>query len=188
MCRPKMPPRRARRFTGSPAILPSLLGSWFRGFRIGCASVHAVGWFARTIRDRLPSRYPLQNALGIFGRRDVTVIVLDHLDGGAHLLCQEIYVDAFHQAVGGIGVWHAGPQSRIISEASRKFRSIACFVIVETSIKPCPVNREGVRFANTLKNSPEFWFKAIRQKLLLQCSCRKCPATLCHVCCSELPR
>src|SRR5260370_27627476 len=99
-----MPPRRARRFPGSPATPHSLLGSWFRGFGLGSASVHAVGWFARAIRDRLPSRYPLQNALGIFGRRDVAVIVLDHLDGCSHLFCQEINVNAFRQTEGGVSV------------------------------------------------------------------------------------
>src|SRR5260370_20945242 len=104
ICRTRMPPPRARRFPGSPANIHPLFGSWFRGFGSGSVSVHAVVWFARTIRDRLPSRYPLQNALGILGRRDVAVIVLDHLDGCSHLFCQEINVNAFRQAEGGVGV------------------------------------------------------------------------------------
>jgi hypothetical protein len=35
---------------------------------------------------------------------DVAVIVLDHLDGRSHLFRKEIYVDAFHEAEGCIGV------------------------------------------------------------------------------------
>lgn len=56
--------RRCRR-VGRTASLPSLLGSGFRGFFAGVASVHAVEFFARNVRDRLPSRNALKYALGI---------------------------------------------------------------------------------------------------------------------------
>src|ERR1017187_7065659 len=99
-----MPSRRARRLSGSLACLCSLLLSRFRGFASGCASVHAVGCLAGAIPYRFPSRYSLQNTLGILGRRDVAVIVLDHLDRCSHLFCQEINVNAFRQTEGCIGV------------------------------------------------------------------------------------
>src|ERR1700720_2258402 len=99
-----MPPRRARRFCRQSGN--SALTSWFVVSRVWFWLLQRsrCRWFARVTRDRLPSWFPLQNTLGILGRRAVAVIVFDHLDGCSHLFCQEINVNAFHQAVGGIGV------------------------------------------------------------------------------------
>src|SRR2546422_4900153 len=58
----------------------------------------------RLNRQWLPSRNPLKNALGALGGRDVAVIILDHLYGSSHLLGEKIYVNAFHEAEGCIGV------------------------------------------------------------------------------------
>src|SRR2546426_11363312 len=58
----------------------------------------------RLNRQWLPSRNPLKNALGALGGRDVAVIILDHLYGSSHLLGEKIYVNAFHEAEGCVGV------------------------------------------------------------------------------------
>ena len=89
-------PRRVRKYA-------SLLSGRFAFFSV-CLGVHASGFSAGNLRNRLPSRYTLQNALGIFRRRDVAVVILDHLDRGTHLLGKEIDIHTFHQSEGGIGM------------------------------------------------------------------------------------
>src|SRR5579871_5978973 len=49
--------------SAGPQAFPSRLGSGFRGFFASVASVHAVEFFARNVRNRLPSRNALKNAL-----------------------------------------------------------------------------------------------------------------------------
>lgn len=60
------------RAEGGPATLIYFLVRGFC-FAPGDASVHAVGSFAGTVRNLLPSRDSLQNTLGILRRRDVAV-------------------------------------------------------------------------------------------------------------------
>src|ERR1700693_5828327 len=111
-----MPPRRSRRLPAGRQIHDaSLLGSGSRGLLSGAASVHAVGCFAGTIRDSFPSRCSLKDASGIRRRRDVTVMLLDHLHGCAHLLGEPKYVNTFYEPEGRVGVAEAiraAPASR----------------------------------------------------------------------------
>jgi hypothetical protein len=78
-----MPPRRTRRFIGSPAHPRSTIRWGFRGCAIlragiaqgsGSASVHAAGYFSGAIRDRPVPVCP-KNALGILGGQVMAVSV-----------------------------------------------------------------------------------------------------------------
>ena len=92
--------------TGRPEnpLTPSLLRSGFRGLLSGCRRRSRCRRLRRNIRDRLPSRYALQNAIRIADRRDVAVIVLDHLDRSAHLLSEPVDVGTFHKSESRVGV------------------------------------------------------------------------------------
>ena len=62
---------------------------------------------ARLLRrggDRLPTRQPLENEIRILDRGYMAVVILDHFDGSAHLLSQEIHVHSLGEAEGGVGM------------------------------------------------------------------------------------
>src|ERR1035437_5106393 len=107
----KVPPRRistlypaVRSFPENPS---AFCGPGFCGFRLRGFRVHTSACSLWLGLDGLPSRYSLQNALGILDWRDVAVIILDHLDRGSHLFCEEVNIDAFRQAEGGVGMAEA---------------------------------------------------------------------------------
>src|SRR5207245_1183054 len=52
----------------------------------------------------LPARQAEKNAIRVLDRRYVSVVILDHFDRGAHLLGEEIYVNALGKPEGGIGM------------------------------------------------------------------------------------
>ena len=49
----------------------------------------------------------MENAIRILDRSDVPVMILDHFDGRAHLVRQEIYVHPLGETEGGVGVSEA---------------------------------------------------------------------------------
>src|SRR5262249_11271806 len=55
----------------------------------------------------LPALQAEKNAIGILDRRDVAVVVLDHLDRGAHLLRKKIHVHALREPEGRVRVTEA---------------------------------------------------------------------------------
>ena len=68
-------------------------------------------------RSGFPAWHPLENALGILDRRDVAIVLFDHLHGCAHLLCQEVNVDAFRKTEGRVGMAEAIAAATIAGDA-----------------------------------------------------------------------
>ena len=54
-----------------------------------------------------PNRGALKDAVRILHWGHVAVMVLDHLDRGAHLLREKIHIDPFRQPEGGVGMTKA---------------------------------------------------------------------------------
>ena len=62
---------------------------------------------ARLLRrggDRFPTGETLENAIRILDRGHVAIVILDHLDRGAHLLREKIDVNPLCQAEGGVSM------------------------------------------------------------------------------------
>lgn len=100
--------------------MPLILSSWLL-FPLLAVVFFPIGRPLHNRHFRLPPRQSLQNTIRVLDRVNVAIVVFDHLDRRAHLFCEEIYVHAFRQAEGGVGVAEAVGAAAAAGGAHQQF-------------------------------------------------------------------